>query len=105
MGHRDHHETSHEKTKDETTHQDTKYHVKIAVHYDEDHTTATAHLHWRYANLEGVGEAKIDPDDGYPTRVGEELAVARALTHLTRQLFVTTAGDITSVTGEDVSVR
>lgn len=83
---------------------DTKYRVKITVHHDADHTTATARLHWRYDDLEGVGEADVDPDDRYPKRTGEELAVARALTHLTRQLFVTTAGDISSVTGEDVSV-
>lgn len=86
-------------------HDDTTYHVKITVHHDDDHTKATAHLHWRHADLVGEGDAEVDPDDRYPKRVGEELAVARALTHLTRQLFVTTAGDITSVTGEDVSVR
>jgi hypothetical protein len=84
---------------------DTKYHVKITVHHDEDHTRAKAHLHWRDADLVGVGDADIDPDDRYPKGVGEELAVARALTHLTRQLFVTTAGDIKSVTGEEVSTR
>jgi hypothetical protein len=89
----------------DANHDDTKYHVKITVHHDDDHTAAKAHLHWRYADLVGLGEAEVDPDDHYPRRVGEELAVARALTHLTRQLFVTTAGDITSVTGEDVSVR
>lgn len=83
---------------------ETGYHVKITVHHHDDHTKAKAHLHWRYADLVGVGEADVDRDDQYPKRVGEELAVARALTHLTRQLFVTTAGDIESVTGEGASV-
>lgn len=86
-------------------HDDTKYRVNIGVHHHHDHTTATARLHWRDADLVGVGEADIDPDERYPKRVGEELAVARALTHLTRQLFVTTAGDIASVTGENYTVR
>jgi hypothetical protein len=86
-------------------HDDTKYRVDIGVHHHHhDHTTATARLHWRDADLVGVGEADIDSDEHYPKRVGEELAVARALTHLTRQLFVTTAGDIASVTGEEVTV-
>jgi uncharacterized protein DUF1876 len=85
-------------------HDDTKYRVHIGVHHHHDHTTAAARLHWRDADLVGVGETEIDPEERYPKRVGEELAVARALTHLTRQLFVTTAGDITSVTGEQATV-
>ncbi len=84
-------------------HDETKYHVKITVQQHDDHTRAKAHLHWRYADLVGIGDVDIDPDDRYPERTGEELAVARALTHLTRQLFVTTAGDIKSVTGDEVS--
>ena len=102
MGHHHDHDDNDDNDNDDD---DAKYRVKITVHRHDDHTTATARLHWRYADLVGVGEADIDPDDHYPTRTGEELAVARALTHLTRQLFVTTAGDIASVTGEDVSVR
>lgn len=91
-----HHDHDHDKI---------KHHVKINVDKHDDHTRATARLRWRDVDLVGIGDADIDPDDQYPKRVGEELAVARALTHLTRQLFVTTAGDITSVTGEEVSVR
>ncbi len=82
-----------------------KYRVKITVDEHDDHTEAVAHLRWRHTDLVGIGEADLDPDDRYPKRVGKELAVARALTHLTRQLFVTTAGDIESVTGEEASVR
>jgi Domain of unknown function (DUF1876) len=86
-------------------HEVTTRHVRITVEHESDRTEAKAHMRWRKADLVGVGEATIDPDDRYPKRVGEELAVARALTHLTRQLFVTTAGDIESVTGEETSVR
>ena len=86
-------------------HGTSEYKVKIKVGRHDDHTEATAHLRWRDVDLVGSGEADLDPDDQYPKRVGEELAVARALTHLTRQLFVTTAGDIGTVTGESVSVR
>jgi hypothetical protein len=86
-------------------HDRSEHHVKITVDKHDDHTRADARMRWRHVDLVGVGEADIDPDDRYPKRVGEELAVARALTHLTKQLFVATAGDIESVTGEQVSVR
>lgn len=86
-------------------HDKSEYKVKIKVTRHDDHTDATAQLRWRHVDLVGSGMADLDPDDDYPKKVGEELAVARALTHLTRQLFVTTAGDIECVTGESVSVR
>ncbi|CAN5664100.1 DUF1876 domain-containing protein [soil metagenome] len=90
------------------SHQDrdkTKYNVKIKVDIHGDHAKATARMDWRHIELVGKGEADVDPDDHFPAQVGEELAVARALTHLTRQLFVVTAGDVESVTGESVSIR
>ncbi|MDT5070043.1 MAG: hypothetical protein QOJ95_486 [Mycobacterium sp.] len=86
-------------------HYESKHHVKIKVRRDDERSVATAQMRWRQNDLVGTGEAELDPDDRYPKRVADELAVARALTHLTRQLFVTTAGDIQSVTGEEVSVR
>lgn len=82
-----------------------KFRVKVKVVSHDDHTEATASMRWRKIDLVGTGNAEVDPNDHYPELVGEELAVARALTHLTRQLFVTTAGDIESATGESVSVR
>jgi hypothetical protein len=82
-----------------------KYKVKIRVIRRGDERKATARMRWRHIELVGKGEAEVDPDDRYPAQVGEELAVARALTHLTRQLFAVTAGDVESVTGESVSVR
>jgi hypothetical protein len=60
---------------------------------------------WRTLDLVGIGDADADPDGRCPKRAGEELGVARALGHLTRQLFATTVGDIASVTGEEVTVR
>jgi hypothetical protein len=82
-----------------------KFRVKVTVDRHDNHAEATARMRWRDVDLVGTGSADVDPDDHYPELVGEELAVARALTHLTRQLFVSTAGDIESVTGESVSVR
>lgn len=86
-------------------HGKTEHLVKISVERNGEDTRATASLRWRDTDLVGTGDAVLDDSERYPKRVGEELAVARALTHLTRQLFVTTAGDIESVTGEPISVR
>ena len=84
---------------------ESKHRVKITVEHEANRSSAIAHMRWRHTDLVGKGEAEVDADERYPQRVAEELAVARALTHLTRQLFVSTAGDIQSVTGEAVSVR
>ncbi len=79
--------------------------VKICVERKGDGTQATASMRWHDVDLVGRGDAELEDGERYPKRVGEELAVARALTHLTRQLFVNTAGDIESDTGEAISVR
>ncbi len=47
-------------------HDETTYPVTITVRHHDDHTKAKAHLHWRYVDLVGVGDAEIDPDDDYP---------------------------------------
>ncbi|TPG32693.1 dsRBD fold-containing protein [Mycolicibacterium hodleri] len=86
-------------------HKKREHHVEITVERDGNDTHASASMRWRDADLVGTGDAELEDGERYPKRVGEELAVARALTHLTRQLFVTTAGDIESVTGESTSVR
>lgn len=82
-------------------HDQIKHQLKITVRHKHDHTEATAHMHWRHSDLAGVGEADLDPSGRYPKHIGEELAIARALTHLTRQMFITTPGDVVSVVGED----
>jgi hypothetical protein len=79
--------------------------VTIHVEREGDGTRATASLRWHDVDLVGIGNAELEDGERYPKRVGEELAVARALTHLTRQLFVNTAGDIEDVTGESISIR
>ena len=81
-------------------HDKSEHRVKISVEKHDDRTSASARMRWHHVDLVGVGEAEIDPGERYPKRVGEELAVARALTHLTRKLFVSTAGDSESTPGE-----
>jgi hypothetical protein len=86
-------------------HDQSKHHVGISLDRDHDHTSATARLHWRESDLVGVGVAEIDRDEADPKRTAEEQAVARALIHLTKQMYDGVAADIESVTGEPVSVR
>lgn len=84
------------------THDRIEHDVKITVVRCGDHTEARAKMHWRHTDLVGVGKVDIDPDPRFPERVGDELATARALTHLRRQMFVTTPGDVVAVAEENV---
>ncbi|MBI3214071.1 MAG: DUF1876 family protein [Mycobacterium sp.] len=79
--------------------------VDIAVDENDERTRAVAELRYKGNVLTGVGQTRLDPDDHFPDAVAGELAVARALSDLTRQLFAATASDIEAVTGEAVSVR
>ena len=60
---------------------------KICVDEHEDRTGATARLHRRDRKLLGVGQTRLDPGDQFPDTLGEQLAVARALSHVARQLL------------------
>jgi hypothetical protein len=73
--------------------------VDIHVDEHEDRTRATARLHTRdTAKLVGTGLARLNPADTNVPEIGDELAVARALTDLAHQLIETTAADIEAVT-------
>ncbi len=76
-------------------------HWTVDIHIDEheDRTRATARLHTRdTAKLVGTGLARLNPADTNVPEIGDELAVARALTDLAHQLIETTAADIEAVT-------
>jgi hypothetical protein len=47
-----------------------------------------ARLRWRDRTLIGSGLSRIGVDNGVPAESGEQLALARALSDLTRQLLV-----------------
>lgn len=86
-------------------HEQSKYHVEVAVDRHHDLMTAAARMRWRNIELAGRGEVEIDREERFPNRVAEEQAVARALINLTKQLYEAIAQDIESVSGEHVSVR
>ncbi|UXA19006.1 DUF1876 domain-containing protein [Mycobacterium sp. SMC-4] len=76
--------------------------VGVSVDEHDDHTRATAWLVWDERDITGVGVARCNPADRNVAVIGDELAVARALSDLARQLLAQTAEDIESVTHEHV---
>jgi hypothetical protein len=79
--------------------------VKITVDEVDNGTNATARMTWEDGELIGKGRTTLDPDDHFPEQLGENLAIARALSDIAGKLYAATASDIESVTGERVSVR
>ncbi|WP_116951542.1 DUF1876 domain-containing protein [Jiangella endophytica] len=75
--------------------------VVIDEHHDDRMTHAEARLQapGRPATA-GVGRARRNPDDPEVPRIGDELAVARALFDLAHQLLDVAAGDIEVATHE-----
>jgi hypothetical protein len=84
--------------------QDTKaLQVHLSIDEHEERTRAKARLHWRGKELVGVGLARLNPADEPVTEIGDELAVARALSDLVDQLIRLTESDIEAHTHEPVT--
>lgn len=84
--------------------QNTK-HLQLDVLIDEheERTRAKARLPWRGKELVGVGLARLNPTDEPVAEIGDELAIARALSDLADQLIAMTASDIETSTHEPVT--
>jgi hypothetical protein len=75
--------------------------VKLSVGELDDETHAEARLIVDDADhLVGRGEARRNPADQNVTRIGEEIAVARALSDLAHKLLHTAATDVEALTHE-----
>lgn len=81
-----------------------RWNVEIFVGEDEGRTYAEARMLDDDIGdrLIGVGRAKLNPEDNDVPEIGDELAVARALTDLGHRMLVTAAGDIQRATGQNV---
>lgn len=80
-----------------------RWSVDIFVDEDDGRTYAEARLHTGAdTHLIGVGRARLNPADDDIPEIGDELAVARALTDLGHRLLLTAAADISAVTGDRV---
>lgn len=76
-----------------------RWDVEIQIDEHERTTRAVARLHNRDATgLVGVGLARLNPSDRNVPEIGDELAVARALSELSHRLLEAAAGDIEQIT-------
>ena len=74
-------------------HSEIDWTVKISVHEREGQTRATARLQFGDNESVGVGLSRLSPAEHGFAGVGGQLAVARALSDLARQLTVTATSD------------
>lgn len=75
--------------------------VRIEIGEHDGRTRAVAHLQTRdTGTLVGVGFARLHPADPDVPEIGDEIAVARALSELGRRLLDTATGDLEQISGE-----
>jgi hypothetical protein len=79
--------------------------VQIAFTEEEDKTRADAVLDLPDAHFHGFGQARRAPGDPSVPVIGEELAAARALSHLTHQLVQAAADRIEGFEGRATDVH
>lgn len=69
-------------------------HVDVAIVEDDHVCRATAKVFTSRGAFEGHGIARLKPGDVQVPRIGEELALGRALAALSERLLATAAGEI-----------
>ena len=80
--------------------------VDIYVGEESGRTYAEAALNDDIGNhVLGTGRARLNPVDADVPAIGDEIAVGRALTDLGHRLLTTAAGDIESITHENVRLH
>ena len=90
-------------SKDSSGHVRKDWTVEISIDEHEGRTRAKARLRWRDRESVGVGLARLNPADRNVDDIGDELAVARALSDLSNRLIAVTAHDIEAVTRQPVT--
>ncbi len=79
--------------------------VEVIVTEDSDHCEAMAHARIRDREFSGWGRARRHPADPEMPVVGEELAIARALSDVSHQLVVAAADSLESALGRPVALH
>jgi hypothetical protein len=80
-----------------------RWRVEVFLGEDDGRTYAEARLITEIGDrLVGVGRAHVSPDDYDVPEIGDEIAVARALSELGARLLETASRDIEQVTSEHV---
>ncbi|SPM27742.1 DUF1876 domain-containing protein [Mycobacterium terramassiliense] len=77
--------------------------IDVLIEEHEERTRAKARLSWAGRDFVGVGLARLDPADVPVARIGDELAIARALSDLSNQLMAVTSNDIQISTHQPVT--
>jgi hypothetical protein len=75
-----------------------RWNMTIEIDEHDGRTRATARLEAGAVELTGVGLARLSPEDQDVPQIGDELAVARALSELAHHLVDATAMDIERIT-------
>jgi Rv2632c-like len=81
------------------------WHINVSFTEDADRTRADAILELADQKFHGFGHAKRAPDDPSVPVIGQELAVARALSDLSHQLLEAAADRIGSFEGHRVNLH
>jgi hypothetical protein len=79
--------------------------VDVTLTEDADHCEAVARVRMRDHDFSGWGRARRHPADPEMPVVGEELAVARALSDVSHQLVVAAADSLESALGRPVALH
>ncbi len=77
--------------------------IDVLIEEHEERTRAKARLAWAGRDFVGIGLARLDPADEPVARIGDELAIARALSDLSNQLMALTSTDIQANTHQPVT--
>jgi hypothetical protein len=77
--------------------------IDVVIEEQEERTRAKARLAWAGKTFVGVGLARLDPADEPVAQIGDELAIARALSDLSDQLMALTSTDIQASTHQPVT--
>lgn len=79
--------------------------LQVVFTENDDATRADVVFDVGRHHYHGWGRARRNPNDPDIPRIGEEVAAARALTHLAHQLLATAAEEIEGFEGHSVSLH
>lgn len=79
--------------------------ISVDLQETDDDTQATVHLKVGDKTYGGWGRARRNPEDPNVPRIGDELAVSRALSDLSHHLIDDVAAEIERFEGNPVSVH
>jgi hypothetical protein len=83
-----------------------RWNVEVLIGEMDDRTYAEAQLYDEIRDdLVGTGQARLRPAEPDIPEIGDEIAVARALSDLGHRLLATAAGDLEDATREHVSLE